>query len=180
MAGLRTPQAKLASWPWKLLHSWWVLAPLVSLGLLCWLGFLVAGILTGRAKYWVSFVLYLVNVIVLFIFVSAESGWQAAVGTAALLIGWLGASLQAGIMNYWYLREVAWRGSPPSAGPRATVRPAGTAPFHGAPVPAQPGPPPGPFEAQVLPVHPDWAEEQDWRPYNPPQGPAPKRPPWQH
>ena len=52
-ARFRTPEETLANRQWRLLNSWWILPPVLSCGFLCWLGFLVAAIRTGKGKYWV-------------------------------------------------------------------------------------------------------------------------------
>ncbi|WP_156160553.1 hypothetical protein [Demequina soli] len=46
--------ARLQNTRWRLTTSWWILPPLVSLGLLCWVGFAWAGFKTRLAKYWIS------------------------------------------------------------------------------------------------------------------------------
>ncbi len=86
---------------WRLRKSWWILPPLVSLGVLSWVGFIWAGIKTARAKYYIAggvWLLFSSLVMVL------PSGWWTAV---IAIVSWFGAAIHAILMNRSYLVERA-------------------------------------------------------------------------
>ncbi|WP_156155769.1 hypothetical protein [Demequina phytophila] len=87
------------AWRWK--TSWWILPPLVSLGVLCWVGFFWAGIKTAKAKYYVSGGIWLV--ISLLVIVLPPGGHTAIIAMACFSL----ATAQAVVMNRRYLIERA-------------------------------------------------------------------------
>ena len=113
----RTPEEKLASRQWRLLNSWWIL-PLLSFGFLGWLGFMVAAIRTGKAKYWVFCGIYATLSLIFGVtfltfgatFAAAPDGSPAIVlFNIGLVLTWLGATIHAAILNREYLRTLAYK-----------------------------------------------------------------------
>ncbi|MDN4491025.1 hypothetical protein QQX13_09305 [Demequina sp. SYSU T00068] len=94
---------KLENRSWRLKTSWWILPPLVSLGVLGWVGFVWAGFKTARVKYYVSGGAWLVfsSLVVLL----PAGWWTGVIG----IVSWFGAAIQAVIMNRTYLVERALR-----------------------------------------------------------------------
>ncbi|MGD6978847.1 ComEA family DNA-binding protein [Citricoccus sp. CH26A] len=111
-----TPEAKLASKSWRYLNSWWILPPVLSLGLLGWLGFLIAGIQTGKKSY-----------------LAFAAGYAAALvgalaAPALILVPWLVPTVHAALVNGTYLQELA---RSPSANSGGSQTPQGLQPPPG-------------------------------------------------
>ncbi len=106
-----TPEEKLASRQWRLLNSWWILPPVLSLGFLGWLGFLVAAIRTGKTKYWVFCGLYATLLSIFIVIVGATPKDSLASNLAAIpfFLAWLGPTIHAAIVNREYLRTLAYK-----------------------------------------------------------------------
>ncbi len=167
----RTPQDKLASRSWRMLNSWWILVPLLSLGMLAWLGFFVAGLQIRRAKYWLSAAIYTVLMIATFIVVDDQNGLRGTLFTVCLLLCWLGATVQSIVMNRRYLIELAHRRSWYATHSPMAQPPVMTAtPGWGQPASVYYGPPPqGPVAGQ----------SGSWSPAGQgAQNAAPPAPPW--
>lgn len=106
----RTPGDKLASRRWRWLNSWWILPPVLSLGFLSWLGFLVAAIRTGKAKYWIFFGIYASLTVLEVAMVEASKG--SLVNTLSpipIFAAWLAPTVHAAVVNRQYLRESAFK-----------------------------------------------------------------------
>jgi hypothetical protein len=110
-ARFRTPEEKLADKQWRLLNSWWILPPVLSCGFLCWLGFLVAAIRTGKGKYWVFCGMYATVFLVYCVIVSTTPTGHLANGLATIpfFVAWLGPTIHAAIVNREYLRTLAYK-----------------------------------------------------------------------
>lgn len=100
----RTPEAKLASKSWRYLNSWWILPPVLSIGLLGWLGFLIAGIQTGKKSYLAYAACYAAALI------------GAFVAPVLILVPWLVPTVHAALVNGTYLQELARAPSANSGG----------------------------------------------------------------
>ena len=92
---------RLADRRWRLRKSWWILPPLVTMGVLAWAGFVWAGIKTASAKYFISGGAWLAFSSLVFLL---PSGWWTAV---IAILSWFGSAIQAVIMNPRYLVERA-------------------------------------------------------------------------
>jgi|GEM_PF-6792846 len=92
---------KLSNRSWRLKTSWWVLPPLLSLGVLCWAGFFWAGIKTAKPKYYISGGIWLL--VSLSIFVLPAESWIAIIGISCMFL----PTMQAIVMNRYYLMERA-------------------------------------------------------------------------
>ena len=92
---------RLQSRGWRLRTSWWVLPPLVSIGVLCWAGYFWAGFKTRRRKYFISAGAWLLmsSLVVLL-----PGGWYTSVIGISC---WFLPTMQAVVMNQAYLRERA-------------------------------------------------------------------------
>ncbi|MEV4199507.1 helix-hairpin-helix domain-containing protein [Micromonospora globbae] len=149
---------------WRVLHSWWLLLPLLGFGCLGGFGFLYVGIRTRRAAWWVPGIVYTVLGWGSFILVG-ESDQESAVSDWAvglLLAVWAGGILHAALINSSWLRwraghrpwyqqptAVPWPGGPyppgtlaPPPGAAFPAGPAAVAPTSGGYAPVSPGYPP--------------------------------------
>jgi serine/threonine protein kinase len=106
-----SPEEKLANRQWRLLNSWWILPPVLSCGLLSWLGFLVAAIRTGKTKYWMFFGIYATLFLIFFLTAAATPKGSAAppLAVISLLLAWLAPTIHAAIVNREYLRTLAYK-----------------------------------------------------------------------
>lgn len=105
-----TPQEKLASRRWRLLNSWWVLPPVLSFGVLGWLGFFVSAIRTGQTKYWMFSGLYATLFLIFAVTVNTAPKDSLVSDLAAIpfCLAWLGPTVHAAIVNREYLRTLAY------------------------------------------------------------------------
>lgn len=95
---------------WRIVNSWWVLLPLLSVGLLTWVGFLVAAALTKRWHLWVATAIYSVMVAIeLATSSSSQSSWQSTVFDICLGITMIGGTVHAALLNGDYLRRLDQR-----------------------------------------------------------------------
>lgn len=110
-AGARSPEEKLASWNWKLLNSWWILPSILSCGFLGWVGFLVAGIRTGKPKYWVFCAIYGAAFVLFGVIVNVAPKESLVYDLSAipLFVAWLAPAVHAAILNREYLRTLAYK-----------------------------------------------------------------------
>ncbi|MCV7260882.1 serine/threonine protein kinase [Mycobacterium shimoidei] len=103
-----SPEDKLASRRWRLLNSWWILPPVLSLGFLSWLGFLVAAIRTGKRKYWIFSVIYSGMLVLAIAMVETSKGSLAnTLSPIPIFAAWLWPTVHAAIVNREYLRTLA-------------------------------------------------------------------------
>lgn len=168
--------AKLSDRGWRWRNSWWVWLPLISCGLLSWLGFIVAATRMKERRYWVAAAACGAFGMIAFALIGVDDGRDtifADVGTGAALLSMVVAATVAGIWNRDYLVKVAERqvsgygyGAPTT--PRVPVPPPNApqgflgvsgaeyyAPAGSAAPPAyQPPPPPPPAPAYRPPAPP--------------------------
>lgn len=106
-----TPEAKLANRQWRYINSWWIFPPILSLGFLGWLGFMVAAARTGKKNYWIFTGVYagLFALAVTLISIDSE-GLAGNLAVIPILACWLGATIHAAILNHDYLRALAAKG----------------------------------------------------------------------
>lgn len=107
-----TPEQKLASKQWRRINSWWIFVPLLSCGLLGWLGFMTAAIRTGKRDYWIYTGIYagLSAVFVVMVSVTDPEGTASDLATIPLLAAWVAPAVHAAVLNRRYLRELASQG----------------------------------------------------------------------
>ncbi|WP_161594997.1 helix-hairpin-helix domain-containing protein [Verrucosispora sp. SN26_14.1] len=121
-----------ASWKWRVLHSWWLLLPIVGMSCLGGFGFLFVGLKARRAAWWVSGIAYLVLGWTAFILVGelGETVTDWAVG--GVLAIWMTSIVHALVINPSWLR---WRAGyrPWYAEPGGPYPPVALAPPPGAP-----------------------------------------------
>ncbi|WP_062310286.1 hypothetical protein [Demequina rhizosphaerae] len=90
------------AWRWK--TSWWILPPLLTFGVLPWVGYLWAGIKTARPKYYVSGGIWLaISLTWGLILPAAAPGAVPVVAMSCVSL----ATIQAVVMNRQYLVERA-------------------------------------------------------------------------
>ncbi|MFI7026067.1 ComEA family DNA-binding protein [Micromonospora sp. NPDC049900] len=167
--GVPTAQAAnpAASWKWRMLHSWWLLLPIVGMSCLGGFGFLFVGLKARRAAWWISGIAYLVLGWTAFILVGelGETVTDWAVG--GVLAIWVTSIVHALVINPAWLR---WRaGFRPWYAEQQGAYPPGTlAPPPGAPAPTA-YPPQGGWSAPPGQVFPPTAAYQ---PVSPPYAPS--------
>lgn len=107
-----TPEQKLASKHWRRVNSWWIFAPILSCGLLGWLGFMTAAIRTGKRDYWIYTGIYAGLTALFFVLVSVTDpdGVWSDLATIPFLGAWVAPTIHAAILNRRYLRELATQG----------------------------------------------------------------------
>jgi serine/threonine protein kinase len=107
---VKTPEEKLASRRWRWLNSWWILPPILSLGFLSWLGFLVAGIRAGKPKYWIFCGIYATLFVLALVLVETSKGSLANdLSPIPIFAAWLGPTVHAAVVNREYLRALAYK-----------------------------------------------------------------------
>lgn len=89
---------------WRLKRSWWVLPPLLTLGVLSWAGFLWAGIKTGKRKYYISAgVWFALSLLWGLVLPAVAPNLVALVAVTCIFI----PAMQAVVMHQLYLLERA-------------------------------------------------------------------------
>jgi hypothetical protein len=122
---------------WRVLHSWWLLFPLLGLGCLNGIGFIYIGLRARRPDWWIAGIVYLVAGPALLLFAS-EGGTEEKANTW-LSMGWfsvwVASLIHACFINSAWLR---WRsGYVPWHARRSAPQYAGA---------GYPAPPPGPVD----------------------------------
>ncbi|GAA3232372.1 ComEA family DNA-binding protein [Dactylosporangium siamense] len=120
------PGAQLS---WRILHSWWLLMPILGLGCLGGFGFLVIGLRARRPSWWIPGIVYLLLSWGSFAFVggsedkSSTSGWASGL----LVAVWIASIVHACLINsswlQWQANYVPWYAqptAPPPTWPAAT------------------------------------------------------------
>ncbi|WP_062385118.1 hypothetical protein [Demequina iriomotensis] len=96
-------RTRLENRRWRLARSWWVLVPLVTLGVLCWAGYVWAGVKTRERRYFYSAgAWFLVSLLVPFM----PDSLSRLVPLVAISCMFL-PTMQAIVMNRRYLLERA-------------------------------------------------------------------------
>jgi hypothetical protein len=98
-------------------HSLWTAPALIGLGFLTWTSFLYIGIRARRRSWIICGIAYLIGIIIAIVLFAidpgtndsdpATSGPAGNVGTALVLVIWLGGTLHALIINRTRLRLLA-------------------------------------------------------------------------
>ncbi|MEW2381416.1 helix-hairpin-helix domain-containing protein [Micromonospora sp. NPDC047707] len=151
-----------ASLSWRVLHSWWLLLPILGLSCLGGFGFLYVGLRARRPAWWISGIVYTLVGWAAFLvsgeFEQGSTGNNWAIGTAIAV--WAATILHGALINSAWLR---WR-----AGYRPWyAQSAAAAPWSGGAYPPGPlAPPPG------GPGHPVAAPAGPYPPTYPPAAPA--------
>lgn len=96
---------RLSSTRWRIINSWWIYPPILSLGLLNWLGFLSAALRTGMKRYKVWTVIYATTLVAFFALSSRSS-----LAAVLLLFNWIVPTVHAVRWNRQYLIDLANRG----------------------------------------------------------------------
>ncbi|GIJ29754.1 hypothetical protein Vqi01_49160 [Micromonospora qiuiae] len=180
------PQPPAASFKWRLMHSWWLLLPVLGMSCLGGLGFLYVGLRARRPAWWIAGIGYLLVGWTAFI-LAGESDPDAPLGdwmAGLVLVVWLTSIVHAAMINSSWLRWRAgyrpWYAQQPAPG--GPGYPPGTlAPPPGASPPAPPfgaSPPAPPFPG-VGPAAPPFPGVGPAAPPFPGAGPAapPAHPP---
>lgn len=122
---------RLSSRTWRIRHSAWMLAPILSIGLFSWVGFVYIGIRARRAAWWGAGAVYFSFFIVFLLLPTGaaqaeatgqeEANWQGGV----LVAIWAASILHAFLINRSWLRWRAayratpWYADPPPGAPLA-------------------------------------------------------------
>jgi hypothetical protein len=104
-------QSRLARRGWRLRHSAWLLAPILGMGLVSWVGFVYIAARTRRVAWWITALVYTAVGVIAMVLVFSSTGQEDPrldIGMTLLLLGWLGGTLHAIFLNRDYLR---WRAS---------------------------------------------------------------------
>jgi DNA uptake protein ComE-like DNA-binding protein len=135
---------------WRMKNSWWIFVPLLSCGFLGWLGFFVAGVRTGKKRYWIATAVYASLFALFFVLILFEGVW-ADIAMVPFLAVWIAPAVHAAILNRRYLTELAsqekWYAAPAGTSqPRApqvgsTVLGVSSQEYYGPTAPAHPQPP---------------------------------------
>ncbi|MFG2060399.1 helix-hairpin-helix domain-containing protein [Micromonospora sp. NPDC048871] len=125
-AGEPSPAAKFS---WRLLHSWWLLLPILGLSCLGGFGFLYVGLRARRPAWWLAGCCYLVVGWAAFILTgssdseSAFSDWMVGL----MLAVWIAGIVHACLINSAWLRHLAgyrpWYEQPIGGYPPGTLAP---------------------------------------------------------
>ncbi len=91
---------------WRLKRAWWQFPPLLTLGVLCWAGFLWAGVKTAQRKYYVSAGAWLVVSLTWGLVLPALAPQLVAVVAVTSIVA---PFMQAVVMHPQYLLERAER-----------------------------------------------------------------------
>lgn len=123
-----TPEQKLASKRWRRINSWWIFPPVLSLGLLGWLGFLVAAARTRKRIYWVFTGVYAGLLTLFFVLISGDpEGIWSDIALIPYFGVWIAPTIHAAVLNRRYLRELAalgdWYAAPLAAPDAAAYEP---------------------------------------------------------
>ncbi|WLS46437.1 hypothetical protein Q3V37_03950 [Micromonospora profundi] len=136
-----------ASLWWRILHSWWLLLPLVGMGCLGGAGFLYVGLRARRATWWIPGIVYAAAGIGAFVFLDG-SGKRTTVGgwaAGALLAIWVASIFHACLINSawlrWQANHVPWYAQPTAPPPVWTGGPYPPAPAGAPFYPPTPAPP---------------------------------------
>ena len=155
------PAALLASRKWRIRHSAWLLAPILGIGLLSFVGFAYIGLRARTRKFWIALVVGGVGSAIVWVVTSdsnaAVDGSQVSDwGTGVSLAVWAGLIVYGVLINRDYLRwraghsgGNAWYRQPvPSPRPGAPLAP----PPQGFPAIDRPRAQPGPVDANSTPA----------------------------
>ncbi|MGC5031763.1 helix-hairpin-helix domain-containing protein [Micromonospora sp. DT229] len=125
-AGEPSPASKFS---WRLLHSWWLLLPILGLSCLGGFGFLYVGLRARRPAWWLAGCCYLVVGWAAFILTgssdseSAFSDWMVGL----MLAVWIAGIVHACLINSAWLRHLAgyrpWYEQPIGGYPPGTLAP---------------------------------------------------------
>ncbi|MFF5181862.1 ComEA family DNA-binding protein [Micromonospora sp. NPDC000316] len=136
-----------ASLWWRILHSWWLLLPLVGMGCLGGAGFLYVGLRARRASWWIPGIVYTAVSVAAFAFLDG-SGKRTTVGgwaAGTLLAMWVASIFHACLINSawlrWQANHVPWyaqQAAPPPVWTGGPYTPAPTGPPSYPPTSAPP------------------------------------------
>ncbi len=161
--GQPSPAAKFS---WRLMHSWWLLLPILGLSCLGGFGFLYVGLRARRPAWWIAGIGYLLIGWTAFVLTgeanseSALSDWMAGL----VLAVWAASIVHAFLINSSWLKWRAghrpWYAEQPPGGPGSPYPPGPLAPppSLSPTAPEYPSTPPispaYPSEAPTMPVYP--------------------------
>lgn len=150
------PAGPGVSLKWRVLHSWWLLLPVLGFSCLGGFGFIYVGLRARRPAWWIPGIVYTVLGWTAFILVgeaeqgSATNNWSVGL----VLAVWMGSILHAALINSSWLRWRAgyrpWYAQPAAAWRGGPYPPGTLAPPPGAP----PAHPVVPVAGPTSPAHP--------------------------
>ncbi len=112
-----------ASLKWRLLHSWWLLLPILGMSCLGGFGFIYVGFRAKRAAWWIAGIAYTLIGWTAFILVGESDTAIKEWATGAVLAIWMATIVHAVLINSSWLRWRAgfrpWHAASPAAGSAA-------------------------------------------------------------
>lgn len=121
-----SPLSTLGSTRWRVLHSSWMLSPILLFGLGTGPSFLYVGLRAQRKRWWIPGIVYLALIVVVFVLAEVSTDIEDAYSdwSAGLLIAvWLGGILHASLINGPWLRWLAAKQSGRAHVPSTMVPP---------------------------------------------------------
>ncbi|WP_146017516.1 helix-hairpin-helix domain-containing protein [Verrucosispora sp. ts21] len=184
------PPSPAAKFSWRLMHSWWLLLPILGFSCLGGFGFLYVGLRARRPAWWIAGIGYLLVGWTVFALIgeadpeSALSDWMAGL----VLAVWAASILHAFLINsswlQWRAGHRPWYAEQPPGGPGSPYPPGPLAPppSLSPTAPEYPSTPPTspayPSEAPTMPLHPPGQPTSAWYPPTQPTSAAyPSAPP---
>ncbi|WP_062301021.1 hypothetical protein [Demequina subtropica] len=98
-------QRRLGQRGWRLKRSWWVLVPLLTFGILCWAGYLWAGVKTQKRKYYISGAVWFAISLLIPLLPESMGTFVPIIAVTCIFV----PTMQAIVMNQQYLVERAVR-----------------------------------------------------------------------
>ncbi|MEU9504779.1 helix-hairpin-helix domain-containing protein [Micromonospora sp. NPDC048170] len=181
---------------WQVLHSWWLLLPVLGFTCLGGFGFIYVGLRARRAAWWIPGILYtLVGWATIVVVGESEKGSTAGDwGAGAFIAVWIASIMHAALINPAWLRWLAdrrarysatsWPGSAYPLAPLPGMAPAGpitgphpgmSPPYPGMSVaypPGSPGYPPAAYPPGYLSASPAYPSVSPAHPSAPPAYPS--------
>ncbi|MGB2567621.1 ComEA family DNA-binding protein [Micromonospora citrea] len=174
-----SPTHPAADWKWRLLHSWWLLLPIVGCGCVGGFGFLYVGLRARRPAWWIAGIGYAVlGWTALFLADGDKDSVRGDISASLALATWVACVVHGLLINPawlrwqagyrpWYRQPQGWSGDgqplapppvpsytawPPPPGSPVGPAAAGLPPVSAPPNPQSPAAPWGPPATPTMPV----------------------------